>query len=488
MVSTPKIILVNCWTRGIDNIKPPLGLGYLISYLKKILGFENLKIIDSGRGLFEKISKENPSLVGFTSYTVNYLQVTSLMRQIKEKLGVPVIIGGPHISSLPRRLSPFADVGVIGEGEETFLELIRLYLDKEKLNSHDLEKIKGITFHKDGQVMITEPRELIEPLDRIPPPDRSSFDMGYFLKPRPLLFNNEYLRATTVLTTRGCPYHCIYCQASAFWKKPRMHSADYVADEIKALVDRYQVTGISIADDLFTLSKRRIKTLIELLRSCRILGRVKFLVNSRADLMDGELIELLRELGVVKISLGVESGSERVLKYLKGGSVSVDQNREAIRLANRSGIGVYGCMMLGAPGETREDMAKTVDFIREVLNESPLNAFQVTVTTPLPGTELWDYALEKGYVDEEMDWNQLDFSPSQIEGRSFLINENVDFDEFVKILKFTAELCISRRLNQILSNLSTEYLKRGLIHPLKVFALIRAFFKGRFSKLRFGNL
>ncbi len=468
-----KLVLVNHWSPGIGNNKPPLGLGYLASYLKKYLDFHDIAIVNTGDRTFQKIVAHQPDIIGFTAYTAGYYDVLKLMQQVKERLDVPVLAGGPHITCLPDKLSKFTDIGFIGEGEQTLLELIRLYLDKEQLSPGDLKKIDGLVFWDNGKLFKTNPRELIKPLDRIPFPDRDLFDMDYFLKPSQILMSNEYIRGTTMLTSRGCPFHCIYCHVSAKWGKPRLHSPEYVVSEIEHLVRDYRVEGITMSDDLFVSSKTRIEKIINLMRQKKLLGKVRFLVDLRANMVTEELIKMLKQMGVAKVALGLESGSEPILQYLKGTNVTVQDNINAVKILNKYGIGAYCCFMIGAPPETNEDIEKTRNLIKKILDMDTRNFCQLTVTTPLPGTELWDYALQKRYINEDVDWRQFSLSPLVSNREDFYVNEHIPFDEFQKIAEETMSLANSRRLKSILSNFSWYYVKRILTNPKLAIKILR---------------
>ena len=460
-----KLVLVNHWSKGIGNNKPPLGLCYLASYLKKYLKYDDISIVNTGDRTFEKIKNENPDIVGFTAYTAGYYDVLDLMQRVKEEIGCHVIAGGPHITCLPDQLSEYTDIGIVGEGEQTLLELMRLYLDRNRFESKNLEKINGIVFRDNEKLRYTSPRELIKPLDKIPIPDRDLLDMEYFLKPSQILMSNQYLRGTTMLTSRGCPYHCIYCHVAAKWGKPRLHSAERVVEEIDMLVKKYGVQGVTMSDDLFVSSSTRIKRIIEGMRERDLLGKVKFLVDLRANMVNDKLMKMLAEMGVVKVAFGLESGSDPILQYLKGKDLTVEMNRKAVAIANKYGIGSYCCFMIGAPPETKDDIRKTQELIKEILDMSPTNFCQLTVTTPLPGTKLWDYALEKGYIEKEIDWRQFSLSPLMSNRKDFYVNEHIEFDEFLTLAKETMELANSRRLKSILSNFSTYYVKKAITDP-----------------------
>ncbi len=474
-----KLVLVNHWSAGIGNNKPPLGLGYLASYLKKYLNFHDIAIINTGEQTLQKIIDQQPEIVGFTAYTAGYYDVLQLMEQVKQQLKVTVLAGGPHITCLPHKLSKYTDIGFIGEGEQTLLEVIQAYLNKGKLVPDDLQKINGLVFWNHGKLQFSQPRLLIKILDQIPIPDRDLLDIQQFLKPSQILMSNEFLRGTTMLTSRGCPFNCIYCHVSAKWGKPRLHSPEYVVKEMEHLVKNYQVEAITMSDDLFVSSTKRIEAIIEGMEHRKLLGKIRFLVDLRANMVNDQLIQLLKRMGVAKVALGLESGSNKILQYLKGKNVTVEDNRNAVRVLNKYGIGAYCCFMIGAPPETIEDIRQTRDLIREILDMDTKNYCQLTVTTPLPGTQLWDHAIEKGYINEDVDWRQFSLSPLTSTRKDFYINEHIDFDEFQKIAEETMALCNSRRLRSIVSKFSWHYIRRIFEDPKLAVKILKDYVRFR---------
>ncbi len=474
-----KLVLVNHWSEGIGNNKLPLGLGYLAAYLKKYLDFHDLAIVNTGDQTFEKIAAQHPEIVGFTAYTAGYYDVVALLKRVKQELGVSTLIGGPHVTCLPEQLPLEADIGVVGEGEETLLELMKSHEMHNGFTAEGLEKIAGIVYWEKGILKQTPPRAFITPLDKIPPPDRELLQIHEFLKPTQILMTNEYLRGATMLSSRGCPFKCIYCHVQSKWGKPRLHSAERVASEVEELVKKYGVEGIYIEDDLFVSSLKRIQDITAELKKRNVWGKVRFFVDLRANLVNPNLVRALKEMGVVKVALGLESGSERILHYLKGGDVTVEQNRQAVRILNEFGIGCHCCFMVGAPHETREDIQQTQALIREILDLHPRNFCQVTVVTPLPGTELWKYALEKGFVSRTPDWKQFSLSPLQSKNRDFYVNEHIPFDEFLKIVEETTNIANSRRLHSILTRFSWRYLRRAIADPKLAWKIVKNYFLNR---------
>lgn len=281
---------------------PNLGIGYLAGSIRKAFGNEyEMKIVDRD---IEKVLEEfKPDIVGIASTTKNFNVAKKCASIVKAKK-IPVIVGGVHISTMPNNLNKNMDVGVIGEGEETIVELLKLYKSKNVSVSR-LKKIKGICFRDSkGKLIITKPRELIDPLDKIPMPARDLLDIK---------------KHTYMVTSRGCPYRCVFCSTSRFWKKVRAFSAEYVINEIKYLYDNYHVNFISLYDDLFIADISRIEKILTLLKKNNLLGKIKFSCSCRANLITPRAVQLLKEMNVVSVAMGLESGCKDTLRFLKGG-------------------------------------------------------------------------------------------------------------------------------------------------------------------------
>lgn len=420
-----KLTLVNIWKK----IYPNLGLGYLASYLNKYYPKCKIEIVDNDntQDVIKKIIESKSDLIGFSAFTPNYYKVEQTARKIKETLNTPLIIGGPHITPIPHTLNKCFDLAVLGEGEKTLLELIKLFNKEKKFTPSKLKEIRGIAFHDKNKIVITPPRKLIKFLDKIPLPARYLFDMESYLKPKNILCNNKLIKGTSILTSRGCPYHCIYCQASAMWGKIRLHSAKYVVEEIKMLYKKYNVEGICIVDDLFISDIGRVRKIVDGLKKEKLLGKIKYLVDGRANLINDETLEVLKEMGVVQISIGFESASKKILKYLKNGTVTLEQNYKAVETIKKHNIDIYGQFMIGTPGETEEDLLKTFNFIKD----NHLTHSHLSITTPLPGTELWEYCRKEGIVDEfSVNWEKFNMQPSLNLSEHYYINKKTPYEDF----------------------------------------------------------
>ncbi len=406
---------------------PPLGLAYIASYVKKYSGFNNTVILDRGDPI-EKIKKEKPDLIGFSSITYLFPTVNQLAKQIKEIFDIPVIIGGQHISSLPLHLANSAfDLGVIGEGEQTTLELIELFEKHGSFPVNELRKIKGIVFRNERkQNEITEKRPLIEPLDKIPFPARDLLDMGYYLTPRRGSFR-ELGIYTAMLTSRGCPYKCSFCSPTLFWEKFRSFSAKYVVEEMKMLVEKYKVEGILIWDDLFIVDRERLKKIASMMKNEKLNKKIQLSIFGRANLIDNEMCKILKKINVTSIDFGLESGSEKILRYLKKGTVTVKDNYRALSLCKKHGMRTIGTLIMGSPDETEEDLKATL----KLINYKNLDEPHIFQLMPLPGTEVWEYAKKIGIVSEDP---SFDFSKLQMKtfNSDLILTKNISKKDLVR--------------------------------------------------------
>ena len=245
----------------------PLGLISIASYFKQRFLHHQIEIVDINfENPINKIFYSHYDLIGISSMTVQYEKATALARKVKDKSNIPIIIGGAHISTLPFSLRDCFDIGVIGEGEETFCNIVDLYEKKGKLFLSDLRDIGGVVYREDGKLNITQNMASIDPLDLVPSLDYSIIDHKYF-RFKAVTYWAEFGREAILSTSRGCPYKCIFCSSTQFWGKVRYFSARRVMEEIKNLVKKYNVDHIWISDDLFTINKNRLKEIAEELSS-----------------------------------------------------------------------------------------------------------------------------------------------------------------------------------------------------------------------------
>jgi len=391
-----KIILVNPWV-DTKYPQPPLGLAMLAGVLEK-QGY-NVKIIDlPALGLTENsisnvISIENPDFVGITAMTSNVNSAINLARKVKEaNEDVSVILGGPHATLFPEdilRLVPEVDVVVHGEGEETIVQLAKTLEKKESLNP----RILGIAYRANKNIQVSQRRPYISDIDCLPFPAFHLLPMDRYKLHPP---HGRRQPSMPVVTSRGCPYRCIYCSKSVFGSKYRANSPTYVANEIEYLMEKFNAKEITFYDDVFTLDKKRVYAICEELDKRGI--DVPWTCETRVNLVDKELVERMKKSGCYLIAYGVESGNQTILDNLKK-DILLEQVTRAFEITHEVGIQTVAYFMIGSPGETPETIKETIDLAKKL---DPDFA-QFSISTPFPGTELFNLANLDGLVSKDWD-------------------------------------------------------------------------------------
>lgn len=442
-----RLLLINAIdvTKDLQTSLPPLSLGYLVSALRKKYGetFFEFKIIDReiGKGLKEF----KPDIVGITAVSQNYNYAMAYAKMAK-KYKIPVLMGGIHISVLPTTLTRDMTVGVIGEGEDAIVELLAIYLKKRSFVVAELKMIKGLVYWDGKKLIQTEKRKPISLLNSISRPARDLIKIE---------------KCTHVFSSRGCPYRCVFCASSRFWNTTRTFSAQYVVKEIKELYEDYDVREIDFWDDLFIVNKKRIQDIVRLLKKEGLLGKIVFSCAVRSNLIDESMVRLLKKMGVKNVSMGLESGSPRILDFLKGSTINIKNHAKAVRLLKKYQIEPSASFIIGSPDETREEILQTFKFIKD----SKLRGFGVYVLTPLPGTPIWEYAKKRKLVNEKMDWSKL----------------NVEFLENYEQAIILSETLSKNELHQLILMFKREQEIRHLVdmikHPVKILRVVYHFFR-----------
>ena len=370
------------------NIFYPLGLGYIAAYLRKHLS--GIEV-----GIFHNVDEAldfAPDLAGISCMSSNFSQAVSASNRIRDEAGCPVILGGSHISSIPETLPPSFTAGVIGEGEQTFLKIAELIKKTGQLSKDKLSNIDGLAINDGNTVYLTGKRSLIKKLDEIPHPDRD--------------WKHAYYNWS--LTSRGCPYHCAFCFSALFWDVCRMNSPDYVVKELAELARIKPMDYHTFLDDLFSADLNRMREISALIKE-QFSQRIHFTVTARANMVNKKMAEILVDLGAEFVHLGLESGSDKVLKYLKRDECSVEINQHALDVLSHYGIKPIGTFIIGSPNETEEDIEKTFSFIANNLHTNKLSSFSFGPLLPFPGTQIWQYAVSDGFIDPKyFRWETLD--------------------------------------------------------------------------------
>jgi radical SAM superfamily enzyme YgiQ (UPF0313 family)/SAM-dependent methyltransferase len=376
----------------------PLAFGYFVSYLREHMPACEIAF----RYSIDEVLDEGVDIVGISASTERFELAKKMAARVKERCDIPVVIGGVHITVLPNNLSTSMDVAVLGEGEVTLVELLECFLQRgRRFLPEDLRKIPGIAFREDGRIHRTPPRLPIKPLDTLPIPDRKVLDIG-LPSDRAFLF-----------TSRGCPYRCTFCASSRFWQNLRYFSAEYVVREIEHIHRDLGVHNIHFFDDLFITPKRRLREICRLIEERGLHHEVNLTGAVHAHLVDRELCETLNRMNVTEVMFGAESFSPPVLDYLKCGKATPEDNQRAIDLLNEYGILPNLSMIYGAPPETRGDLEMSFRALEENLQAGKVGRWQYCRLRLYPGTPIWDEALRRGIVSEDMNWDEIEHPPAR---------------------------------------------------------------------------
>jgi len=364
----------------------PLGLGYLASYLRAYSNHtvqmyepeaQNLTYAN----LAEIIKANQPDIVGLTCSTANFSNALKVAKIAKENSKCKIILGGPHASAIPEFIIDnylgLIDIVIIGEGEQTLLELANALA-----SGSSLETIKGIVYKSDNKIIRNENRPFIEYLDSIPFPARDLIPQRLF---SPNIFNARYRNCLTILTSRGCPYNCSFCAARIIsGRRYRAHSVEYVLAEMQMLKKDYHAEQLIITDDTFTMDNERLEKICRGMIDKKL--NLKWLCFSQVNTVNKELLSLMKKAGCYSIGFGVESADKETLRRM-GKPIDPQSAIETIGIANKLGIKTQAFYILGLPGETRKQMEETIKFAKKV--NSTLVFFNMLV--PFPGTRNFEH-------------------------------------------------------------------------------------------------
>ncbi len=416
----------------VTGMFPPLGLQYLAAVLRQ-RGLAEVEIYDANvskdddETFRKRIASSRADILGFTSSTFEWLTTLQAVRMARQVLPESlIVVGGPAVGAYPRECLSFKeiDIGVIGEGEETFAEVVSLYNDGKRL-----DRIKGTVSRPDDSVVVAPPRPFIRNLDSIPFPARDLVDTK--------AYNAIFIRKpfATLITSRGCPFHCSFCSRFYFGKKVRTRSASNILAEFEHCAKRYEIKEFMVYDDTFGVRRDVALELCDLIIERR--HKFRWSVRTRVDCVDQVALERLRKAGCYKLHMGVESGSEEVLKRMKKG-ITLKQVEKTFKLANEAGIETVGYFMFGYPGDTLASIEKT----RRLSLELDLSWADFSIATPAPRTELNDEFERSGYIDGDF-W------------RRYTLGEPID-----KLPYFTTPEFDEASLERILRDAFTEFYLR----------------------------
>lgn len=346
--------------------------------------------------LLARLVEIAPDVLGISSTTLSIGNADRFAGAAKRVLPeITIIIGGPHVTAAPLETMekcPAFDLAVVGEGEATFAELLPVLAA-----GGPLSEVRGIICRAEDSLLVTGKRPFIADLDSLPLPAWHLLE-GFPDKYLPAPFKVKNLPAATLVTSRGCPNNCIFCDRSVFGSSCHGYSAARVIEQIVELHHRYGIREISFEDDTFITFKGRLREICEEL--IRLNLGITWTCLGRVNHVTPENLALMRKAGCWQISFGVESGSEDILALI-GKKVTLQQIRNAVTCCRKAGIKSKGFFIIGHPGETKETLQATIDLALEL----PLDDISATLLTPFPGTELYARAREFGVFDGE--WSKM---------------------------------------------------------------------------------
>ena len=381
---------------GMPGKLPPLGLAYVAAMLEKS-GF-NVEVYDNyllERPIEEvksELKRQSPEIVGITCSSLSYERCVEMAKAVKETCPFcHVVVGGPHASYMPQTLLEHPEINyvVVGEGEQAMVKLASSILRGE--GAEAAASVPGVACKIKGEIVKCAP-EFISDLDTVVP-----FPARHLLPMRMYVRELSYLSVKPVDTMsvhRGCPYRCAYCETRELWGSAcRAFSPQRVIDEVRQMTETYGTRGIYFVGDNFTINKKRTAELCKLIKSSRI--DVRWTCETRADLINKELLSEMKSAGCETMFFGVESGSPRIQQKLNKG-IDLQDVARAFELCRQTGIRTVTSFMLGIPGETVGDMNETFRFAKT------LNAdwCQFNIYIACPGSQLYDEVISKGLYDQ----------------------------------------------------------------------------------------
>jgi len=390
------------------NTMPPLGILFIAAVLEKnnlpvrVTASDVLKLSKSS--ILQAIREYDADLIGMSVTTENRFEIFDLLEAIKVEFPQKrLVVGGPHATMAGMDMVahiPAIDLAVIGEGERTILEIAAWH--DAGADSRELAKIKGIIFRRDGQACYTGARPMIENLDPLPFPAKHLIPMDKydFLWP----VDDRLLRATNIITSRGCPFNCNFCPTPFTWgRHVRGYSPQRAVEEIRWNREQFGAEVLWFFDDTFNYSLKRTEELCRLLISEKM--GIRFVAELRIDILSYDLLALMREAGVQYISFGVEAGSERVRRDIIHKNISDAQVFQAVDWAQKLAIQATAFFIFSHPTETWAEAQQSLKLIDQIKDKVDIT---VSILHIYPGTELEAYAREKKLLPADFSWTRHD--------------------------------------------------------------------------------
>jgi len=383
------------YSKGVEKTRgvyPSLGLLSIAAVLER--KNHQLRVIECDVEerpqlvLEETLRTFKPEVVGIYTMTWTFRQACAMVKKVRALLPhAKVIAGGPHVVSFPTLSIEYGDFdyAVMGEGEETIVELMETIEERK-----DVHTIRGIVCKDHGSIVQTENRPYIEDVNTIPFPARHLVPMDRF---RDVFTRHQ--RFATMISSRGCPFDCTYCdRKNRMGRKWRARDPLNIVEEVREVAEKFRIGEFMFFDDEFVISKRRTYEFCEQLLQQGL--NVLWECRARVDMVDRNLLEVMRRAGCYRIRFGFESGDNEILKVLKKG-ITVEHSIETARYAKEVGIEIVGYFMMGSPEETPETLRKTLELALTL--DPDYAVFSKTIL--IAGSELFSWGVENGVIEKD---------------------------------------------------------------------------------------
>lgn len=408
--------------------EPPMGILYVASSCLKA-GIKT-KIIDQylknldNKEVLRKIRNEKPDFVGFSLTSFTLTNAKLLASKIKaENRKCKIIVGGPWVIMDKNNIltNHEFDYAIYGEGEITLPELLKSLANNNKLNL-----VKGLIYRNHQKIIINAPRPFIEDLDTIPYPAYNLVDLNDYARGKSIYVNTQpvdYLCAT-----RGCPYACSFCSSKEVWNRTyRTRKPKMIVDEMSFMSKKYKTKGFHFRDDNLTVNRKFILNLCDEIIKRNL--NLKWMCESRVDTLDEQIIAKMKESGCTGIWFGIESGSSKILKYLKKG-FSLSQIKKTINICRRYGLNIGGSFILGVPMDTKKTIEETVKLAKSLkLTNTWFNQF-----IAIPNCELYEEVKRKKMYKHKFNGNLIVETPCFTSDQLYdIVRKNNLYFEFKRI-------------------------------------------------------
>ena len=423
----------------------PIGLGWIASVMHNEGHEVEILDINAWRYTKEQVvailrnKGKDFDIFGISGMITTYNYVKWLQNTLKQMYPEKLVVnGGAGPTSIPHLyLKNGSDVVAVGEGELTMLDLADVVQNKS-----DLGNVEGIVWKHDGAIITNAPREAIQNLDELPFPAWELFPMEKIYLKNNILRKYNFKNSTNLLASRGCPFRCNFCH-DGFGERTRWFSADYMIDHIKYLIDKYKVEYVRFDDETFVGNRKRTIEFCQRLID-ENLG-IKWGCTGRVNVMNEELLKLMKDAGCLDVNYGIESGSQRMLNSMQK-DATLEQAEKSLKLTREIGITPVISLMVGAPGENAETIQEQVEFC----NRNNLRVDHMFLCTPTPRTGLYTMLMQQGRIKDEEKFVETMSTKGDF-WANILINMTDMSDEELIRLRNRAEVKIHR--NWIKNNL-----------------------------------